>query len=250
MTAWNAQSILLIWFTHASNSVKASVVFESVFGHEAETTQTNRAPNPAAPFLSVAAGTEQGVQFQVMVLPGRVDISVASVPEAPDADTEIADTAGLLSKLVDGAIAVSGTIADVYRQAIVLNLQQRASDLVVALASLEVNIDGVEFDDALDVSVQINKRKAVETLPDVSMNRLMRVSTAVAQQISVTMGNGLPSVPVNVGEEVAFSVMAIDLNTVPTGRIFSPDEQSSIWKEFAQEALRLRSVGNLKALNS
>ncbi len=251
MSAWEAQSVLLVWFTPASNSVRAAAVYESVFGREADTVQTNKAPNPASPFLSVANGVLNSVQTQVAVLPGRVDLSISSVPETAEANTEIEDTAGLLTSLAESASTVSASISEVLRQALVVNLQRRAADISEALNNLDVQIEGIDLEGTLDFSLQLNKRREFRSLPGTQMNRLVRASTAIAQQISITMGNGLPGIPVNVGNEVAFSHFAIDLNTVATtGRTFSPEEQTAIWKEFIEEALHLRNEGSLKALQS
>jgi hypothetical protein len=250
MSSWDASSIQLVWFSQQTMTFSAGEVFAKLFGAEPETIRNNRTLTPAAPFSSLASGAIVDGQGQVVISPGRVDVSITPpMTEAGDI-IHIKNTPDVLSALVSSCSATV-SVPDVYRLALVTTLlSPPVASLSEASAAINERIGkAVPFDDALDVQFQVNRRMTAHFDGATLVNRLLRFSVAVTQQFLVgVVGLGQQVPQASPTSESIGASLAIDLNNVPTGNMLSAEQQTALWQEYLTETLRIRDDGGIEAL--
>jgi hypothetical protein len=249
MGNWPAQSIQLVWFTPSSRKNRAAELFAELLEQECDSSQENKSPNPANPSFSTATGRAGTLVFDVTSSPGRIDYFVRPFeldPTSLELPT-IADVVEQINKVSQRATAVSQSISDVNRVALIVNLIKKTETIAEANAAVAAAFGGLAgIPVASDLVLQLNARRKFKTVDDLQMNRLLRFSAAGFQRMAIAAGG---SQPLPLSEEIFAASEMIDVNTVPGIRIFTNPELVTIWGELRDEALRLRAANGVEGLS-
>ena len=243
MAIWGSQSIQFVWFLASVEGVSAGRVFEQLIGKDADNTQTNRAPNPGNPFLSIASATIGETNYQVQVQAGRVDLVMQPAPpqDASQIGFKLLETEIIIDEIIDRISHFTIAWVGVVRLAVVINLffpvdsQEGANQIFYDMTDAQVRMP-----DASDLNYSLNRRKKLRSTNFV-MNRLMRFGTAMFQEFMIEFapGIGMPGVPVPISRSTYGASLSIDLNTVIEGRIIAERDQITIFEEIKDELKRL-----------
>ena len=253
---WGVQILQAIWFRGSvADHFNADILYRALTdGLAPDASQTNQMPNPTVPFFSQAQGVFNSQHLTLTISPGRLDLQairpdeVAGTPAVWPATEAWERLDSLLRKAADSKIVEKAS-----RLALNVYLL-RASSSAEEAASWLAKKAGVALDipDPLDLIFQLNRRRESSSLVGVGFNRLLRFSTSTIQQFSMVMppqGGGATIAPTMVQPtEQHFANLLVDVNTVPTGREFAPDEQAKLFTELAAECKALGDDGTLKAL--
>jgi hypothetical protein len=247
MAIWPLQSLQIAWFLTSVEGIRAQAVFEAIFGEEPQNIQTNKLPNPANPFFGVASGAVDGIQGQVQVQPGRVDLVLTPPNDDPTQDLPLFDAHTTISKIVEQIKKPSFPPA--FRCAMVANLAHPAPDLQAA-ADIFVQTTGITLpmSDVSDLILQLNRRKHLSST--IELNRLMRYSIANFQSFVIEMipNIGMPGQTVPISKQTFATMLALDFNTVPNGKTFEGEEINTIFDQAATELLRVATIGTPSGL--
>ncbi|MBB3393270.1 hypothetical protein FHT82_006064 [Rhizobium sp. BK275] len=248
MAVWGSQSVQFVWFLTSVENLRAEALYQALVGDEPDTSQRNKVPSPANPFLSTADGVIENRQFQLQVQPGRVDLIISAFQQELDQDITLLETVdeiqGVLEAIPKAAIEWPVAV----RQSVVANLvapvKNDAEAYSLFLETAEYALDLPDFSDPI---LQINRRKALKA--GGFMNRLMRFGVAATQQfmfeINQFAGAG-QAIPVS--KQRFGCSLTLDINTVPDGRTIDSKHQITIFKELSQELIRLAELRSPKAL--
>lgn len=249
MAIWGSQSIQFGWFVTSVDGLKADVLYEGIVGHEPDHAQRNKVPNPAAPFFSVASGALDGLQRQLQVQPGRIDLLISGEEEGGGVGNgpQLLDTRKVIEETVHLFDKRTIVWPDAVRLTVVANLFWPAADAGAATEKF-FEVTGLNFglNDMTDPMLQINRRKPLKSLP-VEMNRVMRFGTASFQEFVVQFQDA-KSMPVPISVQHFGASLTLDFNTAPDGRVFQVKDQVSICKELAEELLRVAEAVSPAAL--
>ncbi len=247
------QSLQAAWFSSGGPiKCSASELYQSIIGEPAAATQSSTAAG-----VSVATGAQGPRYLRVQSSPGRIDYFLSSAPQVPqfmaaEARSSSFDLLPNVNETIDAFVANcekgSALVGEAIRIALVASTSQKAESSAAVSKILATRIGlSLPFDDGTDLLFQINRRKQLSSVADVEANRVVKWVGELVQQI--TIGPiGPDSKTLASGQHLA--TLSVDLNTVPTGRILSVDEQLLIFKELAVEAKRLSAASTLSALGS
>lgn len=249
MTILASQSIQFVWFPMSVTDVTAEHVFQVLAGDDPDTTQRNKTPSAANPFLSVAEGVIGTKDIAAQVQPGRIDFTIAGrqAPEMRQDDNLILlDTASEISAVVKRFSEWGGVWPEAIRLSVVANLVQPTKDAAAA-TSLFFETLGIDvgFVDGSDPLFQINRRKAMDGYV---MNRVVRFGVAGYQNFvfHAVAGQSGAMVPATVEKYGASTTL--DINSVPDGRTIDRERQALILGQLAEELFRLGEHGTVRAL--
>jgi hypothetical protein len=215
-------------------------------GVPATSTNRNSAPTQANPRFSSASGEPNGVAFEIGVQFGRIDLVV----QRPASDGQVGpelftDTPALLGDLIAKVKRLTGTVPNVNRLALVLQLGNFAGSHPKCTHLVNQSIgNAVNFEGISDLMLQVNRRFKAPDATELEMNRLLRFSVLQIQQVFLDAARATMAGT----QEVFMASFMVDLNTVPTTRVIEVAEQDKIWDTLAAEALRLRDVGSIEGL--
>ncbi|MEQ9241225.1 hypothetical protein [Roseovarius indicus] len=239
---WNAQSFQIVWFPVSVEGLSAKSIFENLLDREPDTTETSRVPSQKTPFFSRSLAEINALRHVIVVAPGRVDWHIEPVLDEDESPYSrlfnSVETVEFVMKRVVGL--PPETIGDVNRVSVISTLLrpmssfEETSSEFVAMTGLPVVSEG-----AMDLSLQINKRKLISG--GVSINRLVKFSTETLSRLVINLdaqqGKAASAAPSN---EELFSVkVRLDFNTVPTGQIFDKDRQIEIFGCLCDETLKM-----------
>lgn len=247
MAMWNSQNIQAVWFSTAVSGVKANAVYEQIIGEEPSSYQSNKIPNPANPFLSVANGHVGQYEVAIQVQPGRVDfiLSAAVEEDGQSEGFDFIETEPAIGFIIEAVSKMTGL--DCVRLALVVNIMEKTESVNEARTLIEDRV-GLKpsFDDYSDYMFQINRRASFDK-PSFSLNRLLRYNSLTFHGVTIDFTSG--GAPSSFAERYAAAMM-IDLNTVMTGRVFQKEEVDAIFLIMAGEAMRIAKSGKLSALET
>ncbi|MEY9829809.1 hypothetical protein ABIA25_001624 [Sinorhizobium fredii] len=251
MSNWSALSLQAVWFTPEARHFKAADVFEAFTGDSPESVQTNKAPTPNNAHLSIATGAFRNVSVRASVQLGRIDVVLEPVASGTEVSPPalIENTEEWIIWLANRSNEQSEKFPAVNRLALVQTLAEMMDSHAAATAAVNDKLGTVmEVDsNVTDLMMQANRR-VHSTDPSFALNRLLRFSVMGFQQVSLAFG--APGA-VNMVPAVDFyaATQLIDVNTSPTTRNISADEQRKLWDIITREALRLRTDGTLRGLD-
>lgn len=239
---WQANSAQLALFCTTVDGLDAEKLFKLSFNQDPETSQKSRTISALNPFLSVAAGVFEGLQYVVQIQAGRLDVLVSSTPSAEinlDAEIKTFDCEVVLGRLVDVVSAVAAENLPVVRVALVAQLLQPVATYVEAARIVGGMLGSdLERDDMSDLLFQINRRKSLE--PGYEMNRLVRLGVLAADTIVTQMVQGGGHMQV---QKLAASMM-LDFNSVPLPDIIVPATQLLVAQQLRDEIMVVGSAAN------
>lgn len=239
--AWGVQSLQAVWFTTGQITTPAADLYEAIVGARAAATQNLPVGN-----LAVAIGNVGTNSYRVQVAPARIDyfLNPTAPPQAGGANVNLLTNVDLaIDEFVQRVHRGIPLIGGVIRLALVANISHEAADtresiaLIAALTGLTI-----PFDDGSDLLLQINRRLGLRSIQGAEVNRLMKWSVEEVQTIAVMPGSA-PSVARDF-----LATVTIDINIVPTSRLYPPAEQVAIFDEIAIETKRLCAAKTLGAL--
>jgi hypothetical protein len=236
MADWGVQTLQAVWFVQ-QQPPEISGFFEQLTGGKPDNLQQ------ISLGTAIATGSKGTLNFQVQVQPGRVDFFENPTPTPQDSFPLRVDYETSLKEFSARIENAGSLVRSSIRLALVANMMSRSTNIIEA--NREINrIVGVNlpFEDGHDFMLQLNRRRPLRSLPDVLLNRLCRWSTTSFQQVKITP----PEQPVI--EMIDFAAFAADLNTIPSSIVFSSADQSPIWKEIAEEVIRLCDARSIAAL--
>ncbi len=247
---WGSQSVQLVWFTNAAESVNADAFFSCVFGQPALNTQRSRSPNAFNPFYSSASGDIDDVQGVVHVQPGRVDLILTPF-EGPDVDPlhiPLLKTKEVLDRIMGNIGALIALVPGILRVATVANLvlqtanEEESNKKIMELVGLP---DGIS--EASDLIFQMNRRKSFEFDRNVVMNRVIKYHSLISQQYVITPTVVAPtSIPMNAP---LFGVnVTVDVNTMVINFELQRESLMPIFEDIAAEVLRISADTHLSAV--
>lgn len=250
MSDWNTQNIQLVWFASAVPSVPASELFTTLLASAPDQSSVNKMPTPAMPFLSVASGVIDGLNWVVQVQHGRIDVLASAPDDIPSAGVPLLTSevaANAKAHIVARIGACPELLPEPNRLSIISVLAQTASSADDACRIANRSAGGVvSFDDISDFILSINRRKTFEFDRSISMNRVLKWETAAFQLFQVPMMQAPPlPVPASVSHA---ALHTLDVNVVPSSRRFRPDEAQKIFGEILAEVARLENGPGLSTL--
>ncbi|MET0438261.1 MAG: hypothetical protein ABW043_12295 [Devosia sp.] len=237
------QAFQIAWFT-VEPPTAALDAYRKIFGADPDGYQTHRGFGGPVPYLSTANGRFNDLTVQVGVQPGRIELLFQPDDPTPGPDEAwpILDRKKVFAAA--SSIAAKAEFSGVVRQAVIANLWQPEETLESASAhALKLSGLQLNYDDALDVMFQINRRlKSVNG--DALLNRLLRVGVGHMQQMMIpTAPSGAPITVSRFGVSIV-----VDVNNVPTSEPYATDEQRRLLLELLAEADRLAIAGHVDAL--
>lgn len=208
--------------------------------------QPSQLQTPAPGFTSAGA-TIEGVEWELQVQVGRVDIFITGPtaaplivgraaprpPSIPDLDTALAD-------IVSKGKELTGLVKP-NRIALVVQGSTPARDAADAIKILAASVPGLPLPQgAVEVDYKINSRISSKSVRGVGINRLCRWANAQRQIMQVLMQ---PSGPTQSIIDGGWAVLQnIDLNTT-VDSTFNPTQASKLFDELATQSKRLVSDG-------
>jgi hypothetical protein len=239
MTAWGVQSMQAVWFTSGQPSQRTvDVIFSDLVG-----------ANPSSlhnlqPGGGVASALVQQTLFRLQLQPGRIDLFLHPQTQGGSSVPLFLDVKSAINELRQKVTAGVAPAVDVVRPAVVVNVSQplpsieAVSDLILANLGFTV-----PFRDGSDLIFQVNRRTDLKSIPGLQVNRLLKWTEETFQNVLIAAsGTALPALTTNL------ATLSVDVNLVPTARIFSADEQKHIFGELVDEAERLVDLKSLRAL--
>lgn len=250
MSDWNTQNIQLAWFASAVPSVPAAELFATLLASAPEQSSVNRMPTPAMPFLSVASGVIDGLNWVIQVQHGRIDVLASAPDDRPSASVPLLTSevaAKAKAHIVAQIAAYPDLLPEPNRLSIISVLAQTASSADDACKIANRSAGGVaSFDDISDFTLSINRRKTFEFDRSILMNRVLKWETAAFQLLQMPM---MQASPIPVPASVSHAALhTLDVNVVPSSRRFGSDEVKKIFGELIVEINRLESGPGLAAL--
>lgn len=247
MSNWDAMSIQIVWFAADARHADAATIYNSILGVTPDSFQKNKTPTPAAPLLSSASGTLDNLAYELTVQVGRVDLHARPVTDVGVDEFEtISEPEKVINDLASRAAKTGTGLRGVNRLALVTLLVSPAASHVEANQH-SAALFGVELPrhDVSDLMFQINLRKPVDGVANLTMNRLLKFGVAAFQAVTVELGSQTV-VPHSV--QTFAASLTIDVNTVPRLNPLSEAEQATVWTTLAKEAIALRANGSLGGL--
>ncbi|MER9140323.1 hypothetical protein NKI20_29425 [Mesorhizobium sp. M0830] len=252
MVDWKGQNVQLVWFLADVDGVSAAEIFRRIWDEEPEQAHNNRVPNPSNPFLSLASSIDDGVQSQVQVQPGRVDVVISTdIPnESANVFGALFDLEERLNFLLNRNETVSIISKDAFRIALVATSMKPVESYSDGVKEF-ISALGFDFGiaNATDLMFQINSRFS---LGDIIANRLVQLSTVGFQSFAFPLAPGsvLPHLSTSTIPAQFVARRHFDFNTVPDGKLLERDKLRHIFRGLADELLRVIAVGNLSGLRN
>lgn len=242
---WQAQAVQLALFCQYVDGVIAQDLFTNGFGRDPDVTQRNRMISPANPFLSIAGGSVDRLNYTVQIQTGRIDVHVTpNIPSEFGVENlaPLFDMEPVLDEMVGFVGKTVSQLPGVVRVAMVGNLMSRVDDYNAAAVAVSAMIGAdVARPGISDLMFQINRKKQM-THGQV-MNRLVRVSVAEIQAVSVPrQGEPRDVIPLNRVETMAS--LQLDFNTVPSPTVLAVDVVIPLIEEIKREILRVSDSDN------
>ena len=181
-----AQSVQFVWFTWETPEQKADAIMQTLLGLEADRMQTNRAPGPAAPFLSSAVRVEQNVELTLNVSPGRIDLYAQPTMTEHLKGLPTLDADQQTSTILESLKGVDFSfLRNIYRLALVVKYVDPVDTLEDGKVRFFSKLGTTAVDGELtDLIFSINKRREVPKY-GITTNRLLRYSVDTHQKIEV-----------------------------------------------------------------
>lgn len=229
------QSIQLVWFVSNTEGLAADSLYREGFGDDPSNIQTNKAFSPTTPFLSQAAGANDGFALLAQVQPGRIDLFIQPSLDqlGQDGMPQLLDLEPALAAADNAVKHLAPKISSCFRVALVTNLirlvptSDEAASEIIAHTGLDVAPDGVT-----DLTISANRTKPIHE--ELRMNRLLRLSVLQLQLMSnVAVGFNQGVIPTQVTKFGA--LMSLDFNSVPLARNMTADEQLAVFDAIAVE---------------
>lgn len=239
---WQANTVQLALFCTTVDGLDAEELFNLGFNQAPETSQKSRTISALNPFLSVAAGVFDGLQYVVQIQAGRLDVVVSSNPSADinlDAAMKTFDCAIVLGRVVAFIGGIAPKNLQAVRVALVAQLLHPVptySDAAEIVGGM-LGIDVVR-DDMSDLLFQVNRRKRLQSGHEV--NRLVRLGVYSLDVIMSQMVQGGGQMQVS---QLAASLM-LDFNSVPLPVIFAPNTQVIVAQQLSDEILAVANAAN------
>lgn len=248
--AFRGQIIQFAWFLHSIDDVHAPSMFNQFWGADPDLAQTNRAPGPANPFLSIAGTSHNGVLRQIQVQPGRVDL-VVNAELSDDPEKAFANLFNYEAELYDISTRLKVADNPLKREAtrlstVVTMLEPVGSYTAAAKRFFDFSGFKTKAPNLSDLGLQLNSRKTVD---GVDINRVVGLSVFGVQVFSLSMSPGVAQT--SMSPSVLFAARRMfDFNTVPDGRTLKIKDQLPIFDALVSEILRVSASGTLKSLES
>ena len=242
VASWGAQSVRSALFTSAYDSARVDEVFEKAFG---QAPSDYRGAPAGVPFTSsVASSLIKAGQVTAQKVQGRIDLVLTPSAGSPRFALDntptlftIRDLNEGLNSIQEGVIALGNSLDSIARASLIVELGVPATTVVEANKLI---LDVIPFDipltSELDFVLQFDVQIVAKKLVDITINRLCRWSVNQVQQI--TIPNPMFSVQSVVAQNVSTfytAQMTLDVNTVPSARIFSGQEMRPILTELRAE---------------
>jgi len=255
MPPWKPSRLQAVWFVMTAAEINASEVFGQAFGNPPDSSQRNRSLSAQAPFFSIASSDIEQEHFEVLVHPGRVDLSISAAPSADGSFSIMLPRGDINRRLDELGIYIDACskifVPGVSRVALNVTLATTQPDLKSATASLNLRLGNpIPFDDGSDISIQANRSKSFTFNPALVMNRLLRFNVVAYQKIAMPVSGpgGVSMVGLPASEPTYSEQFLLDINNAPTGDSYGPSVAKSIWSELILETQRLSHEGNLRGL--
>lgn len=221
--------------------------FRSAIGLLPDQVQRQRPPATPVPIV-VASATENGTQFKVQAVPGRVDLFVEPVSNDPRSFPAFTDFGIIPESLSKAKAFCHSTGSSTYRQSFIVRLAKRLPDATgfgdefVRILGVQNNLSG-----ASDLVFQMNK---IVRLGQYDINRVLKWAAEVAQFQQISFSPAMPGQPSGSLVGLAhFVSYVMDINTVPSGRAFDAGGQISVLEKLAsvvQRCAGFESLGDVK----
>ncbi len=237
---WNANCFQVVWFVTNVDSVDASIVYGALTDQEPDNVIKNKLLNQKSQFLSSAIGVSCDQKNSVEVKPGRVDWFIE--PQLEENDPPYSKSLkvhscleGIRKKILELDDVIIG---EATRLAIVTVLISPMRSIDEATNAL-VKMCKIPFSSGnlMDLSLQFNRIKQVDN--EVVINRLTQfsVETSVLSQVMMNMQSGQTN---SIRMDERFAIRAqLDINTMPTGQIFSFERQQLLFQALLDETVLL-----------
>ncbi len=238
MAAWGVQSLQAVWWGLKPPTVSAQDIYQTMIGSGPPAVQTNPALG-----LAAAIGTDGLSVFRIQVQQTRVDFFENSQSQGGQTFPLFSDLKSTMQRFRQRLASASGIVGDAARLALVVNTSEEAASAEEA-TNLLVSKLGITlpFQDGSELIFQINRKRPLASMPGQEINLIMKWLVENVQQI--TISSGAPIVQATV-----LKTLSVDVNTVPSTRVFTPAEQPAIFQEIFDEAERLSQVNALSALS-
>ncbi|AEH87808.1 hypothetical protein [Mesorhizobium opportunistum] len=248
MSNWDALTIQMVWFSGDARRSNAGQLFTAFTGAEPDSYQSNKAPGAPVPILSAAAGTVDGVSFNISVQTSRVDLVVQGRAEdTSDQPTLIESPEGIISGIfLPRAHLIGSQLSSINRLALVTTLCKPA-DTHVQANEIVAELIGMQLPryDVTDFAFQVNARVPLDGPSGIAVNRFLKFGVMSFHTVTLDLGGQIVSPQ---EAQVYNASLAIDVNIVPHFQPIQADLQSDIWEKLASETLRIRNIGKLDGL--
>ncbi len=243
---WKASGVQLALFCLSVGDIRAEALFELAFGSQPDSVQSNRVLTAANPLQGVALGAIDGLNYELQVQPGRIDVLVSKT-QGDGLDADILGGTFECPPVLDTMISVverlKSEVLQSFRVSLVATLKLPVADYKTAAEHIG-GILGIDLarDHMSDLNFQVNRRK---TLPQGwEINRLMRIGVMALHSFELHIDHnvGAPVAPRVPKNSVA---LVLDFNLVPQTSVLSPDDQVEIAKALRDEILVTAQADNL-----
>jgi hypothetical protein len=215
-------------------------LFEAIIGTPPASFHVNRQGG-----ISLANGTNGQIGYVLQTQAGRIDLILTPPPvQTPSARLPLLpDLASALSTVAQNFSRGVSAIGAATRLALIINTMEHADSGEQANQFILQKIGfALPFSDGADLIFQINRRKAMSSMPTCELNRIMKWSGQVFQQINISgSGVGMPL-------SIDVAILSVDVNTISSSRTFSEADQLPIFSEMCAEADRLCQANDPAAL--
>ena len=260
MTPWAAQALQFVWFTPQAQLCRPADVFRTIFGDDAAQTVSNKHVSPHSPFFGVAATDGRDFSRRVTTQPGRIDLTIQPFvpPESGAISMPLIPEWEIIYASVRQALPEACVhIPEVVRLAFIASMAVKLPSLQEVVRRIEsfTGFDLSRLSDASDLLFQINRRRWMSKPSGVEMNRLLRLNALQMQLLTFQLDPpdlaNQQALQQQMATELSLDFAAqftLDLNTVPSARPFSSDDQAAILEELCGESDRIRNLDTLQAL--
>ncbi|WP_027162318.1 hypothetical protein [Mesorhizobium sp. WSM1293] len=243
MAEWSALNLQFVWFVADTTNLNPAQLFSDIVGSEPESVQSSKVPRPNNPFLGVAEAQIEQLQYRLTIQPGRVDYFVQSAVEMEFGPGLVEQPAALLAANADG---VRRPEIPALRLACVVNLMNLEPSGAAATKTISgLTGNPFPFDDAADVSLQVNRPKLIDKT---QINRLLRYSVGTFQFVRLELTPGMIQSAPTAMQTFAANAVG-DFNTVPSDVVFKGGELKPIWDILLNEASKFVADPSIKVLD-